>query len=315
MITALGGGVGAAKFLEGLFSVIGGESLNVVVNTADDITLHGLRISPDVDTVIYRLSGRIDKAKGWGLKDDTFSCLHALGRLGRETWFNIGDSDFATHIYRTHLRTLGRGATEIAAGISRAFGVPENVNILPMTDHDVETWIVTPDGEIHFQEYLVKMRMKPEVRGVIFRNMEHAKPTPEVIGSIEKADAIIICPSNPIISVGPILALSGLRDALTASRARKIAISPLIGGSPLKGPADKLMKGLGLKVSSAQVAGLYADFLGVMVIDPEDAHEADEISALGVKPLVVDTLMTDGEKASALASAVMRELLTPADPA
>ncbi len=304
MITALGGGVGAAKFLEGLSAVIGSEPLNAVVNTGDDITIHGLRVSPDVDTVIYRLSGQVDTSRGWGLKGDTFKSLSALGRLGGETWFNIGDSDFATHIYRTHLRAGGATATETASRIAAAFGLPPSVKVLPMTDDDVETWIVTPEGDMHFQEYLVKKRMKPEVKGVVFKNIEGAAPTPEVLGAIREARGIIICPSNPIISIGPILALSGVREAIRESSAKKIAISPLVGDMPLKGPADRLMKGLGLRVTSVQVAELYKDFLDVMVIDSRDAHEADEISGLGIEPLVTDILMPGRERAAALASAV-----------
>lgn len=304
MITALGGGVGAAKFLEGLSAVIGSEPLNAVVNTGDDITIHGLRVSPDVDTVIYRLSGHVDASRGWGLKGDTFKCLSALGRLGGETWFNIGDSDFATHIYRTHLRAGGVTATETASRIAAAFGIPANISVLPMTDDDVETWIQTPEGEMHFQEYLVRKKMKPEVKGVVFRNIESAAPAPGVLSAIREARGIIICPSNPIISIGPILALGGVRDAIRESGARKIAISPLIGDAPLKGPADRLMKGLGLEVTSVQVAELYRDFLDVMVIDSRDAHEADDIKSLGIEPLVTDILMPVPERAAALARAV-----------
>ncbi|MCL4245374.1 MAG: 2-phospho-L-lactate transferase [Candidatus Dadabacteria bacterium] len=304
MITALGGGVGAAKFLEGLSAVIGSEPLNAVVNTGDDVTIHGLRVSPDVDTVIYRLSGHVDRQRGWGLRDDTFGCLSALSRLGGETWFNIGDSDFATHIYRTHLRASGVTATETASRIAAAFGLPPNINVLPMTDDDVETWIRTPEGEMHFQEYLVKKKMKPEVKGVVFRNIQNAVPAPAVLGAIGEARGIIICPSNPIISIGPILGLRGVRDAIRESGARKIAISPLVGDMPLKGPADRLMRGLGLRVTSVQVAELYRDFLDVMIIDSRDAHEAGEIKSLGIEPVVTDILMPGRERAAALASTV-----------
>ena len=305
MITALGGGVGAAKFLEGLSSVIENETLNVIVNTGDDISLNGLYISPDVDTIIYRLSGVIDKKKGWGLEDDTFISLNSLEKFGLDTWFNIGDKDIATHIYRTYLRGKGLTATEIASKIAEAFELPDNVNIMPMTDQDVETWIQTNEGEMHFQEYLVKRKMKPEVCRVTIRNIDHASPAPSVVDSIEKARAVIICPSNPIISIGPILQVKGVREALKTTRAEIIAISPLVGGVPLKGPADKLMKGLGLEVSSAQVARLYSDFLDTMVIDVEDAHENQKIIDTGLKTLVVDTVMSDKEKSANLASSVL----------
>jgi len=308
MITALGGGVGAAKFLEGLSCVISGEPLTVVVNTGDDIVLHGLRISPDVDTIIYRLSGLIDPVKGWGVRGDTFACLEALARFGSETWFNIGDIDFATHIYRTHLRDEGFAPSQVTERLARAFGVEDGIRILPMTDEDVETWIVTDEGEMHFQEYFVKRRMKPEVLKVVFRNIEKAKPAPGAAEAIADARAVILCPSNPIISIGPILNVRGIGEALRASAGKIIAVSPLIGGVPLKGPADKLMRGLGLEVSSAGVARLYRDFLDVMVIDKEDAGEAARISDMGIKPVVLDTVMSDAGKAAALASAVMSEI-------
>ncbi|GJM16779.1 MAG: LPPG--FO 2-phospho-L-lactate transferase [Thermodesulfobacteriota bacterium] len=305
MLTALGGGVGAAKFLEGLSNVIGNEQLNVIVNTGDDIKLGGLNISPDVDTIIYRLSGVVDRKKGWGLEGDTFNFLNSLKRFGLETWFNIGDQDIATHIYRTHLKSKGFSATQIASRIAKAFGLADNISVLPMTDHDVETWIQTNEGEMHFQEYLVKKKMKPEVCRVTVRDIDQASAAPGVVDSIENARAIIVCPSNPIISIGPILQVKGIRDALKKTKAQVIAISPLVGGVPLKGPADRLMRGLGLEVSSAQIARLYSEFLDTMVIDLEDAHENQAIVDLGLKTLVVDTVMSDKEKASILASSVL----------
>jgi len=304
MITALGGGVGAAKFLEGLCSVIGDEQLNVIVNTGDDICLNGLNISPDIDTVIYRLSGVIDKNKGWGLDGDTFNSLNSLERFGLDTWFNIGDKDIATHIYRTYLRGKGHTPTEITSKISEAFNIPQNIKIIPMTDQDVETWIQTNEGEMHFQEYLVKRRMVPQVCRVTIRGINHASPAPGVIDLIKNARAVIICPSNPIISIGPIVQVRGVRDALKNTQAKVVAISPLVGGMPLKGPADRLMRGLGLEVSSAQIARLYSDFLDTMVIDIEDGHENQEIADLGLKTLVVDTVMSDSKKAATLASFV-----------
>lgn len=305
MLTALGGGVGAAKFLEGLSNVIGNEQLNVIVNTGDDIKLGGLNISPDVDTIIYRLSGVVDRKKGWGLEGDTFNFLNSLKRFGLETWFNIGDQDIATHIYRTHLKSKGFSATKIASKIAKAFGLADNISVLPMTDQDVETWIQTNEGEMHFQEYLVKKKMKPEVCRVTIRDIDQASAAPGVVESIENARAVIVCPSNPIISIGPILQVKGIRDALKKTKAEVIAISPLVGGVPLKGPADRLMRGLGLEVSSAQIARLYSEFLDTMVIDLEDAHENQAIVDIGLKILVVDTVMSDKEKASILASSVL----------
>lgn len=305
MITALGGGVGAAKFLQGLSQFLKSEPLTVIVNTGDDIQISGLKISPDVDTIIYWLSGVVDREKGWGIKGDSFHCLEALGRLGVETWFNIGDRDLATHVFRTHLRNSGLSPSEITSRIAKALRI-NNINILPMTDDDVETWILTDKGEMHFQEYLIKRRMTPSVKEISIRGIEGAKPAPGVIQAIEEARGIIICPSNPIISIGPILAVQGIREALQRVKTKVVAISPLVGGVPLKGPADRLMRGLGLEVSSTQVAKLYCDFLDAILIDERDAFEADSIMSLGIKPIIADTIMSNDEKARRLGETVLR---------
>lgn len=304
MITALGGGVGAAKFLSGLSRTLKDEPLMAIVNTGDDITISGLRISPDVDTTIYWLSGVVDREKGWGIQGDTFNYLDALKRFGVKTWFRIGDRDIATHIYRTHLRNRKLTPSKITARIAKAFGI-SNIKILPMTDEDVETWIDTDAGEIHFQEYLVKKKMKPEVRGVFIKGIERANPAPGVIEAIEEARGIIICPSNPIISIGPILQVRGIRETLRRTRTKTVAISPLVGGAPLKGPADRLMRGLGLEVSSTQIAKLYEDFLDEMVIDVKDASLVDAIRSVGIKPIITDTIMSSDEKARGVAEIVL----------
>ena len=304
MITTLGGGVGAAKFLKGLSRIPEGELFTTIVNTGDDIAISGLRISPDIDTIIYRLSGLVDKEKGWGIREDTFHGLEALGRFGVETWFKLGDKDLATHIYRTYLRNRGFTPSEITNRVAKAFGI-NNIIIIPMTDDEVETWIVTDEGEMHIQEYLVKRGMKPKVKGVSIKGIEEARPAPGVIQAIEEASGIIVCPSNPIISIGPILQVRGVREALKRTRAKVIAISPLVGGAPLKGPADKLMRGLGLEVSSTQVAKLYNDFIDEIVIDEKDAFEADTIRSIGIKPVVADTVMSNDEKAERLARWVL----------
>jgi len=304
MITTLGGGVGAAKFLKGLSRIPEGELFTTIVNTGDDIAISGLRISPDIDTIIYRLSGLVDKEKGWGIKEDTFHGLEALGRFGVETWFKLGDKDLATHIYRTYLRNRGFTPSEITNRVAKAFGI-NNIIIIPMTDDEVETWIVTDEGEMHIQEYLVKRGMKPKVKGISIKGIENARPAPGVIQAIEEARGVIVCPSNPIISIGPILQVKGIREALKRTQAKVIAISPLVGGAPLKGPADKLMRGLGLEVSSAQIARLYGDFLDEMVIDEKDAFEADTIRSIGIKPVVADTVMSNDEKAERLARWVL----------
>jgi LPPG:FO 2-phospho-L-lactate transferase len=305
MITSLGGGVGAAKFLKGLSQVIKGEPLTVIVNTGDDISICGLSISPDIDIVTYWLSNIVDRKKGWGISDDTFQCLESLTKFGIEDWFKLGDRDIATHIYRTFLRGKGVKPSEIAARIADALDVG-NTKILPMTDEDVETWIVTDEGEMHFQEYLVKKQMKPGVKSVFIRGIEKANPAPGVIEAIEESRLIIICPSNPIISIGPILKIIKIREALQRTKASIIAISPLVGGKPLKGPADRLMKGLGLEVSSTQVARLYKDFINGIVIDEKDALEENAIKQLGIMPYVVDTIMNDDEKAAQVAEQVLK---------
>src|SRR3972149_5293539 len=304
MITALGGGVGAAKFLKGLSRTYGDKLFNVIVNTGDDITISGLRISPDIDSTVYRLSGVVDKDKGWGVKEDTFHGLEALGRFGVETWFKLGDKDLATHIYRTYLRNRGFTPSEITNRVAKAFGI-NNIMIIPMTDDEVETWVMTDEGEMHIQEYLVKRGMKPKVKGILIKGIEDARPAPGVIQAIEEASRIIVCPSNPIISIGPILQVKGIREALKRTQAKVIAISPLVGGAPLKGPADKLMRGLGLEVSSTQVAKLYNDFIDEIVIDEKDAFEADAIRSIGIKPVVADTVMSNDEKAERLAGRVL----------
>jgi LPPG:FO 2-phospho-L-lactate transferase len=305
MITTLGGGVGAAKFLRGLSKVIKAESLTVVVNTGDDISISGLRISPDVDIVTYWLSNIVDRKKGWGISGDTFNCLEALTQFGLEDWFKLGDRDVATHIFRTYLRGKGFKPSEIALRIAKALDVG-NIKILPMTDEDVETWILTDEGEMHFQEYLVKKQMKPKVKSVIIRGIEKANPAPGVIDAIEESRLIIICPSNPIISIGPILKIIKIREALQRTKARIIAISPLVGGTPLKGPADRLMKGIGLEVSSTQVAKLYKDFIDGIVIDEKDSLEATAIRRLGIEPFVLDTIMSEDEKAERVAEQVLK---------
>jgi len=305
MITALGGGVGAAKFLRGLSKVIKEESLTVIVNTGDDISISGLRISPDIDIVIYWLSNIVDRKKGWGIVDDTFSCLEAMTKFGLENWFSLGDRDIATHIFRTYLRVMGFKPSEIASKIAKALDVGD-IKILPMTDEDVETWILTDEGEMHFQEYLVKKQMNPTVKSVFIRGIEKAKPAPGVIDAIEESRLIIICPSNPIISIGPILKIIKIREALQRTKARIMAISPLVGGKPLKGPADRLMKGIGLEVSSTQVAKLYKDFIDGIVIDERDALEANGIRQLGIEPFVLDTIMNEDEKAEQVAKQVLK---------
>ena len=303
---ALAGGVGAARFLTGLIKLVDEEELTVIVNTGDDIELYGLHISPDIDIVTYTLAGIVDEEKGWGIKGDTFHCLRMLGKYGYETWFNLGDRDLATHIHRTYLLRSGLKLSEVTAEICRALGL--KVRILPMTDDKFETRIITREGSMHFQEYLVKRGARDKVLGVEFVGVEDAKPAPGVIHSILNAEGVIVCPSNPIVSIGTILSVKGIREALRQTTARKVAITPIISGAPIKGPADKLMKGLGLEVSAYSVANLYKDFLDIFILDTADLMEKASIEKLGLRVRVTNTIMKSLEDKIRLASVVLEEI-------
>ncbi|MCD6537006.1 2-phospho-L-lactate transferase [Candidatus Bathyarchaeota archaeon] len=306
MIVALAGGVGAARFLTGLIKLVDEEELTVVVNTGDDIELYGLHISPDIDIITYTLAGIVDEEKGWGIKEDTFHCLRMLGKYGYETWFNLGDRDLATHIHRTYLLRNGLKLSEVTAEICRALGL--KVRILPMTNDKFETRIITREGSMHFQEYLVKRGARDKVLGVEFVGVEDAKPAPGVIHSILNAEGVIVCPSNPIVSIGTTLSVKGIREALRQTTARKVAITPIISGAPIKGPADKLMKGLGLEVSAYSVASLYRDFLDVFILDAADLMEKARIEKLGLRVRVTNTIMKSLEDKIRLASVVLEEI-------
>lgn len=291
MVVVLAGGVGAARFLDGLVQVMPQEEITVVVNTGDDRTFFGLHVSPDLDINLYTLAGAVHPEQGWGLAGETFHVLRALERYGHETWFNLGDKDLATHLHRTWRLQQGARLSEIAAELARAWNL--TLTILPMSDDPVQTYIRTPQGEMHFQEYLVKHKAAPEVLAVTFRGADAAAPAPGVLAAIERADAIIVAPSNPIVSIGTILAVPGIATAIAASPAPKIAVSPIIGGKPVKGPADRLMPACGYESSALGVAQCYVPWLQHLVIDRADAELAPAIEALGVKTHVTDTLMTD----------------------
>jgi LPPG:FO 2-phospho-L-lactate transferase len=305
LITALAGGVGAARFLSGLVRVIREKELSVIVNTGDDIELYGLHISPDLDIVSYTLAGVVDEEKGWGLEGDTFCCVEMLRSYGFEAWFNVGDKDLATHLYRTSLLKRGFKLSEVTAKICRTLGL--KATILPMTDDWCETWVTTEEGSMHFQEYMVRRGGKDAVLGVKLRGAETAKAAPGVIDCILGSELIIVCPSNPIVSIGTILSVKGVRDAVRRSDAQKIAISPIVAGAPIKGPADKLMKGLGLEVSAYSVACLYKDFLDTFVLDTADEKEKRRVERLGVEVVTANTIMKTIEDKIALASIVMKE--------
>jgi len=306
MITALAGGVGAARFLTGLVKLVNEKDLSIIVNTGDDIEMFGLHISPDIDIVTYTLAGIVDEEKGWGIKGDTFHCLETLRRINREVWFNLGDKDLATHIFRTKLLKKGLRLSEVTAQISHAVGL--NVAILPMTDDKFETRIITEVGSVHFQEYLVKRGAKDKVLGVEFLGADNANSAPGVIESIREAELVIICPSNPIVSIGTILAVKGVRDALQHTDAKIVAISPIIAGAPVKGPADKLLRGLGFEVSAYSVAKLYSDFLDTFILDSADSAEKDKIEKHGIEVKVTNTLMKNLETKIALSKTVLESL-------
>ena len=303
MITALAGGVGAAKLLTGIARIVDQKELCVIVNTGDDIELHGLHISPDLDIAAYTLAGIVDEEKGWGIKGDTFQCLDALKRFTGFEWFNLGDRDLATHIFRTNLLRKGYTLTQVTAKISAALGL--TATILPMTDDNFETRIITKEGTIHFEEYMVKRGARDEVLGVEFSGSENAKPAAGVIDAIMNADCVVICPSNPVVSIGTILSVNGIRDALKRTHADKVGVSPIIGGLPVKGPADKLLRGLGREVSAFAVAELYVDFLDTFVIDTADAAEKRRIERLGIRVKVTNTVMKSLEDKIRLAKIVL----------
>jgi LPPG:FO 2-phospho-L-lactate transferase len=306
LITALAGGVGAAKFLTGLTKLVKEEELTIIVNTGDDTELHGLRVSPDLDIITYTLAGIVDEAKGWGIKGDTFHCLEALGKLGQETWFALGDKDLATHVLRTSLLKKGMKLSEVTARISHTFGL--KMKIVPMTNDAFETRIITAQGAVHFEEYMVKREAKDEVRGVEFLCSDHAKPADGVIEALMDSELIVVCPSNPVVSIGTILAVNGIRDALRQTKARKVAVSPIVAGAPVKGPAGKLLKGLGLEVSAFSVAKLYADFLDVFVIDVADVSEKGRVEELGIEVKVTNTVMRSLDDKVSLAKVVLEDL-------
>jgi len=305
LITALAGGVGAARFLTGLTKLVKEEDLSVIVNTGDDMEMFGLHISPDIDIVSYTLAGVVDEEKGWGIKDDAFQCLEMLQSMGLETWFSIGDRDFATHIFRTDLLHKGFTLSKVTEEISRCLGI--KANIMPMTDDKFETWIKTEEGLIHFEEYFVKRQAKDKVLGVEFIGSAKAKPAPETVDSILNAEMIVICPSNPIVSIGTILSVDGIREALRKTSAKIIGVSPIVDGAPIKGPADKLLRSFGFEVSAFSVAKLYADFLDTFVIDVKDGDEKSRIEQIGIDVKVTDTVMKSLEDKVRLAKTVLED--------
>jgi LPPG:FO 2-phospho-L-lactate transferase len=302
-LTALAGGTGAAKLLRGLSRIMDPRDLTVIVNTGDDAEIWGLHISPDLDTVTYTLGGVIDEQKGWGLTGETFHVLDQIARFAEPVWFNLGDRDLATHLHRSRLLREGRTLTEVTRSIAAALGV--TATVLPMSDQPVRTRILGPDGWLTFQEYFVREKAQVDVRAVDYAGAAASAPAPEVLDAIASADAVLVCPSNPITSVGPILAVPGLVEALGATRASVVAVSPIVGGAAVSGPAGRLMASAGFAVSAAGVARAYGAWLDRLVFDEQDRALADEIRAEGVAPVPAPTMMSSREAEITLARHVL----------
>ncbi len=309
-VVALAGGVGAGKFLRGLVRAVAAEDVTVVVNTGDDLTVHGLHVSPDVDSVTYWLGGVADRERGWGRAEETFRATEELRAFGAEgAWFGLGDLDLGTHLHRTALLAAGRTLTEATGAVAARFGV--TARLLPMSDDRVTTRIDAVDGQgrtldLHLQEYWVLRGARDEVKAVRFEGAGQARPAPGVLESIEAADAVLVCPSNPIVSIDPILAVPGVRDTVAARRDVVVGVSPIVGGAPLRGMADRLLPVAGVEVSAAGVAEHYAGLLGGWVIDEVDASLAGRARATGARVAVTGTIMTDDRAAEALARAALR---------
>ena len=302
-VTALAGGTGAAKLLRGLAAILDPSALSVVVNTGDDAEVWGLHVSPDLDSVMYALAGVLDAGRGWGRADETFRCLSAMAAYGAPTWFSLGDRDLATHLVRTRALRDGRSLSAITTELCRALGVTSR--ILPMSDDAVRTIIRTPDGRLGFQEYFVRDKCQAEVIGVDYDGAERARPAPSVLDAIRSADLVVVCPSNPITSVGPILSVPGIVEALASTRARVIGVSPIVAGAAVSGPAGALLRARGLPVSPVGVARGYAPWLSTLLVAREDAACAAELAALGVTAVPTDVMMPDAAHEITLAKAVL----------
>ena len=305
-VVALAGGIGAGKFLRGLTRVVPGPDLTVIVNVADDVEIHGLHVSPDPDSVTYWLGGAFDRERGWGRRGDTFRASDELRSFGADdAWFSLGDLDLATHVFRTDLLRRGVPLSVVTDRIAAHFGV--TARLLPVTDEPIETRIACRDLrtgvpiDLHFQEYWVKRRASDPVEGVRYEGATRARPAPGVLAAIAEADIVVVCPSNPVVSIGPILAVPGVRGAVERRRDRVVGVSGIVGGGPVVGMADKLMPAVGIEVSAAGVATHYRDLLGAWLIDTTDAALAPRIEGLGVRVGVADTIMRDDDRAEAVA--------------
>ena len=303
MITVLTGGTGGAKFVDGLRQIIAPEELTIIVNTGDDLLWWGLYVSPDIDSITYVLSGMLSKERGWGVKGDTFFCLQHMGQLGQPIWFHAGDRDLAVHILRSKLLAEGKTLSEVTAEIADKLGV--KARILPMSNSRVETRVGTPMGELSFEEYFVQRWFQDPVESIRFAGAADAEPAPGVIDAIVNADVVLLAPSNPITSIGPILAVPGVREALHKTRGRIAAVSPIVAGEAVAGPAGILMASQGLPVSVAGIAQAYHDFLDMLIVDVRDTESADELRKSGLRVQVAKTVMRTAEDKAELASAVL----------
>ena len=303
MITVLSGGTGGAKFVDGLSRVVPPSELTVIVNTGDDLVWWGLNVSPDVDSIVYVLAGMLSRERGWGVEGDTFHCLEAMRRLGEPAWFGIGDRDLATHLSRTQLLASGKTLTEVTSEIARRLNV--EARVLPMTDDRVETRVLTPAGELSFEEYFVRERHQVAVEGVRFAGADQAKPAPGVIAAITQAEAVLLAPSNPITSIGPILGIPGVRQALIETRGTVVAVSPIIGNAAVSGPAGELMRAQALPVSVVGVAQAYREFLDVLVVDETDVPLIRELEVSGIGGVAQNIVMKSSEDRVRLARTVV----------
>lgn len=305
MITVLAGGVGAARFLRGLVQVVPREEITVVANVGDDLELHGLHISPDLDTITYTLAGAVDAERGWGLEGETWQAMAMLGRYGGVDWFNLGDRDLGTHLHRTHRLREGATLSEVTAEIAAAWDL--GFRLLPASDDPVRTLLTLEDGgEVAFQDYFVRLRHEvPVSKARVVGGHGEAEPAPGVLSAIADADAVVVAPSNPLVSIGPVLAVDPIAEVVAARLDRNVAISPIVGGKALKGPADRLLTELGWKPGVEGVAQLYQTVAGTLVVDPADAHLAPEVEAYGVRCVVHPSVMVDDAAAADLARATL----------
>jgi LPPG:FO 2-phospho-L-lactate transferase len=303
VITVLTGGTGGAKFVDGLRQVLAPEELTLIVNTGDDLLWWGLYVSPDIDSITYVLSGMLSRERGWGVKGDTFFCLQHMGQLGQPIWFHAGDRDLAVHILRSKLLAEGKTLSEVTAEIADKLGV--KARILPMSNSRVETRVNTPLGELSFEEYFVQRWYQDPVESIRFAGAADAEPAPGVIDAILNADIVLLAPSNPVTSIGPILAVPGIREALHQTNGRIAAVSPIVAGEAVAGPAGILMASQGLPVSVAGVAQAYHDFLDMLIIDVRDAQSSDELRQTGLRVHVTKTVMRTSDDKADLASAVL----------